>query len=127
MQVRSSKQRNLIRDILKSTCSHPTAEWIYEQARKQDPTISLGTVYRNLKFLCDTGEATALETADKKIHYDGCVNNHRHFICNKCATIYDLAPSEVEKPQELLSVGFTVERESCVFYGCCNDCAIKSN
>ena len=126
MQIRRSKQRDLISAVLKSTCSHPTAEWIYERAREKDATISLGTVYRNLKFLCDCGEAMALETADKKIHYDGCVNNHRHFICNDCGTIYDLAPTTVEEPEELLAKGFSVVRESCVYYGTCQNCKVKN-
>ena len=122
MQLRRSKQRDLICAVLKSTCSHPTAEWIYERAREKDPTISLGTVYRNLKLLCDMGQAIALETADKRVHYDGCVNNHRHFICNKCGKIYDLQQMPVENPQELLNKGFCITRESCVYYGTCNDC-----
>ena len=126
MHIRRSKQRDLISAVLKSTCSHPTAEWIYERAREKDATISLGTVYRNLKFLCDCGEAMALETADKKIHYDGCVNNHRHFICNDCGTIYDLAPTTVEEPEELLAKGFSVVRESCVYYGTCQNCKVKN-
>ena len=109
MQLRRSKQRDLICAVLKSTCSHPTAEWIYERAREKDPTISLGTVYRNLKILCDMGQAIALETADKRVHYDGCVNNHRHFICNKCGKIYDLQQMPVENPQELLDKGFAYE------------------
>ncbi len=125
MQLRRSKQRDLITEILKSTCSHPTAEWIYQQAREKDPTISLGTVYRNLKLLCDIGEAMALETADKKIHYDGCVKNHRHFICNNCGAVYDLEPTSVEQPSELLQKGFTVTRESCVYYGTCGECLSK--
>ena len=28
---------------------HPTADWVYQTLRKQDPSISLGTVYRNLE------------------------------------------------------------------------------
>ena len=31
---------------------HPTAEFVFEQLRKDDPNISLGTVYRNLDILC---------------------------------------------------------------------------
>lgn len=37
--------------VLKSTDSHPTADWIYEKGRKEMPNISLGTVYRNLNML----------------------------------------------------------------------------
>jgi Fur family peroxide stress response transcriptional regulator len=121
--MRYSKQREALLNILKSTKEHPTANDIYIKMREQDPKISLGTVYRNLKLLCDIGEAMALETADKKIHYDGCVNNHRHFICNKCGAVYDLQPTKVEEPEELLQKGFSVTRESCVFYGTCADCA----
>ena len=96
-----SKQREEIINILKESYSHPTAEEVYLLAKEKNPSISRGTVYRNLKFLCDCGEAMALETADKKIHYDGCVNNHRHFICNKCGAVYDLQPTKVEEPEEL--------------------------
>lgn len=122
MVERRSKQRDLIYNVLKSTTSHPTAEWIYEQARESDATLSLGTVYRNLRFLCNKGLAVALETADNKIHYDGFTKNHRHFICNSCGKIYDLAPTPCEKPAELLDKGFAVNRESCVYYGVCKEC-----
>ena len=117
-----SRQREAILNELKNRCDHPTAKQVYEGVRKRMPNISLGTVYRNLKFLCDSGQAIALETADKKIHYDGCVNNHRHFICNKCGKIYDLMPTPVEEPYELLQNGFTISRESCVYYGNCKNC-----
>ncbi|MBQ1935230.1 MAG: transcriptional repressor, partial [Clostridia bacterium] len=48
-----SKQRDAIVQVLKNTKSHPTADWVYEEVRKQIPNISLGTVYRNLAKLSD--------------------------------------------------------------------------
>ncbi|HHV75717.1 MAG TPA: transcriptional repressor, partial [Thermoanaerobacterium sp.] len=39
-----TKQKKTILEILRSTTSHPTADWIYAQARKVLPDISLGTV-----------------------------------------------------------------------------------
>ena len=119
---RYSHQRERIYETVCGTKEHPTAQMVYDALRAELPKLSLGTVYRNLKFLCDSGQAMALETADKKIHYDGCVNNHRHFICNKCGKIYDLMPTPVEEPYELLQNGFTVSRESCVYYGNCKNC-----
>ena len=43
-----------------STDTHPTADWIYEQARKRIPEISLGTVYRNLQVLLEDKKIIAV-------------------------------------------------------------------
>jgi len=43
-----SKRREVIMEVLSSTTTHPTVNWIYERARQKIPNISLGTVYRNL-------------------------------------------------------------------------------
>lgn len=124
MQVRYSKQREIIYEILASTKSHPTAEWIYERARERDSSISLGTVYRNLKFLCDRGKAIAINTSDSKVHYDACVGCHGHFVCDTCGKIYDFC-LDFAPPKELDEQGFLVKSESCVFYGSCANCLKK--
>ena len=54
MQNRNSAQRSLILDIMAGNKTHPTANEIYEEARKKHPHISRGTVYRNLNFLVDS-------------------------------------------------------------------------
>ena len=53
--MRYSRQRNIIKDIVFSTNSHPNADWVYHEAKNFIPSISLGTVYRNLKQLSEMG------------------------------------------------------------------------
>ena len=53
--MRYSHQREVIRKIICSTKSHPTADWVYSEAKKKIDNISLGTVYRNLKTLEEIG------------------------------------------------------------------------
>lgn len=53
--MRYSKQREAIWNYLKERIDHPTADQIYENVRKTQPNISLGTVYRNLMQLRDIG------------------------------------------------------------------------
>ena len=119
--MRNSKQRELIREIIKGRCDHPTAEMIYFSAREINPTISLGTVYRNLKLLADEKEIMTLETEDKRLHYDGDISRHSHFICSKCGKIIDLfKPAPV--PNELEEIGVKVSGEKCVYYGSCLEC-----
>ena len=119
--MRYSRQRELITDIIKSRKDHPTADMIYATARELEPNISLGTVYRNLKLLSDEGVILTLETEDKKIHYDGDVSKHGHFICSQCGKIIDLF-RPVNTPVELKEMGVTVSSEKCVYYGLCTDC-----
>ena len=122
MQTRYSKQREEIYSVLVNTKTHPTAEWIFEQVRKSDPPISLGTVYRNLGQLCEQGKAIIVETADNKKHYDGCVADHGHYVCERCQRVFDLdGPTVI--PDELKKRGFSVTRTSCVYYGVCRECA----
>jgi len=45
---RNTKQRKRILEKLKTTIAHPTAEWVYGQLKDEMPSLSLGTVYRNL-------------------------------------------------------------------------------
>ena len=50
---RQSKQRNRILELLRSTDSHPTADWLYPQLKDEFPNLSFGTVYRNLATLIE--------------------------------------------------------------------------
>ena len=123
--MRYSRQRELVFEIIKNRCDHPTADMIYASCREIEPNISLGTVYRNLKNLAEEKQILTLETEDKKIHYDGDTSRHSHFICTRCGKIIDLfKPSET--PTELKEMGLTVSGEKCVYYGLCKDCDMKN-
>ena len=119
--MRYSRQRELIMDIIKGRCDHPTADMIYNSARALEPNISLGTVYRNLKLLADEGMIITLETEDKRLHYDGDTSRHSHFICNDCGTIIDLF-NPAETPVEIKEAGLMVTGEKCIYYGKCSKC-----
>ena len=41
-----SRKREAILSALRSTKTHPTAEWVYLQMKNEYPDLSLGTVYR---------------------------------------------------------------------------------
>ena len=39
-----SRQREVMLNVLRNTKTHPNADWIYTEVRKEIPNISLGTV-----------------------------------------------------------------------------------
>ncbi|NWF78149.1 MAG: transcriptional repressor, partial [Chloroflexi bacterium] len=75
---RKTKQREAILRVLRNTTCHPTADWIYEEGRKDIPNISLGTVYRNLKLLREAGKILEIDLGGNFSRFDGNQDNHYH-------------------------------------------------
>lgn len=121
---RMTRQKKLILDILRRTNSHPTADWIYEQARKELPDISLGTVYRNLSVLKNAGEIMELNYGSTFSRYDGNPKNHYHFVCEQCGRVLDVdMPVHYELEGELVQrEAHRVRSHRLEFYGVCRDC-----
>ncbi len=121
---RYSKQRETILEILKNTKSHPTAAYIYDEARKTIPNISLGTVYRNLSELDKAGAIITLKVSDKGDHFDGHAVSHPHLFCNKCERIVDLDIPFVDEfvKDSSAKSGAEITSHNILFFGICADC-----
>lgn len=126
--MRSSRQRDAVLEVLRASYDHPTADMIFERVREEIPNISLGTVYRNLGQLKDEGFITVVESSDTKVHYEGNLTDHIHFLCKKCHNITDVF-CESKIPSELSKMGHEVQSQKTVYYGVCKNCRdnIKSN
>ena len=121
---RKSKQKEAILRVLKRTPLHPTAEWMYEQVKKEIPHISLGTVYRNLRVLKQEGQITELDHAGTVSKFDGNTRNHNHFRCEQCGYVFDVEePVDNESEARLAQkTGFKVFYHRMEFRGLCRNC-----
>lgn len=124
MALKYSKQREMIKDFLMTRRDHPTADVVYTNVRRQNPNISLGTVYRNLSLLADLGEIQRLRLGDGTDHFDADTSPHYHFICTKCGQVIDLKMESIEGIRELAGADFegTIDGHVTYFYGTCGDC-----
>ncbi|MFT4304643.1 MAG: Fur family transcriptional regulator [Candidatus Woesearchaeota archaeon] len=82
-------QKIKILDYLKKVKSHPNAEEVYNNVKKELPTITLATVYRNLNLLAEEGIIQRLEI-NHEYRYDAHCDNHQHFICTKSGKVFDI-------------------------------------
>lgn len=85
-----TRQRRVILEELRKLESHPTADEVYEIARRRLPRISLGTVYRNLEILSEYGMIRKLELGGTQKRFDGDVGGHYHVRCIRCGCIEDV-------------------------------------
>ena len=119
-----SRQRECILADLQGRCDHPTADMIYESVRLKYPHISLGTVYRNLALLAESGRILRITTGSGPEHFDGCIRRHHHFICRCCGEVTDLSYEPEEKLAERASQNFDGEIADyeLQFFGRCKKC-----
>lgn len=129
MQNRNSAQRSLILDIMAGNKTHPTADEIYEEARKKDPHISRGTVYRNLNFLVDSKNILRISVPNGADHFDSTLEEHYHFYCENCGKVTDVPELDISKIKETVSAlsqqGYSQIKHKIVFEGLCPECSRK--
>ena len=125
MRVRNrSKKRDAILAKLRSTKTHPTAEWIYLELKQDIPELSLATVYRNLNQFREEGEILSVGTVAGQERFDGDTSSHVHFVCKSCQSVSDVdVPAEcVAIAKEVKRLGYQVESTSVVIHGQCKAC-----
>lgn len=123
-----SRQRESIINFLKTRKDHPTADVIYQNLRRENPTLSLGTVYRNLTKLSDAGTILKISCNDASDHFDGDTRPHGHFMCNCCHSITDLSTKTLDIQSVIDENSFqgTIEETQVLFYGICVKCLEKN-
>ena len=124
MKRRETKQREAILGIMRNTRSHPTADDVYCEVRKDIPNISKGTVYRNLQVLQEMGLVTELNLNGTVSRFEVRRGNHYHFRCEKCDRVFDvdLHVDQHLDRQVSCRTGFKVSYHQLEFRGLCNDC-----
>jgi Fur family peroxide stress response transcriptional regulator len=124
MNRRETKQREAILRILRNTRSHPTADHIYDEVRKDIPNISKGTVYRNLQVLKEMGLVAELNLNGTVSRFEAKQENHYHFRCEECGRVFDV---DLQVDQELdrqvsSRTGFKISYHQLEFRGLCKEC-----
>ncbi len=122
--TRNSKQKTAILQILKGTTSHPTADWVYQQVSAMIPNISLGTVYRNLSQLAESGTIQRMEIGDGIDHFDYNTDPHDHFYCRACRSLYDF-PLPYDKTMDKVATDTDfgiIDRHNLIYQGVCKGC-----
>jgi len=107
-ELKATPQRiSVLKELGKKT--HPTIDDLYEALRKENPSMSLATVYKNLATLKEKGVVIEVNTTEGKMRYDIYSKPHIHLICQKCGVIED-----VDYDQSLFAYQTTLEQAKSV-------------
>ncbi|MBO9598349.1 MAG: transcriptional repressor [Cohnella sp.] len=122
--IRMTPQRYAILQYLMESHDHPTADEIYRALSPQYPSLSVATVYNNLKVFIDAGLVRELTYGDDSSRFDADLSDHYHAICTKCGTMVDFEHPPIKDVEEAAaaSTGFSVFGHRMEVYGLCPTC-----
>lgn len=120
--VRSTRQREAIRQVFGAGQPPLTASEILALARRQVPQLGIATVYRAVKALLKDGTLASVELPGEVTRYELANKQHHHYFrCRGCGRVYDinfcLADFEAMTPG-----GFKLEGHELILYGRCAAC-----
>lgn len=127
-KTRMTNQRRIILEELCKLHTHPTVDELYAVVKARMPHISLGTVYRNLDLLAETGKVIKLSSGGTMRRFDGNTAPHRHIFCKVCGRVADVPCDAVPGTfEEAVHVpGFKVTAVRVEYDGICEECLAKA-
>ena len=87
--LKATPQRLLILNVIQKN-GHIDIEKIYSKITEILPSISIATVYKNLKTLIDADIVQEVNLKSFKTLYEVKKEEHIHLICKQCKNVYDL-------------------------------------
>ncbi len=86
----ATHQRQVIYEAVVAAHGHYSPETIYAEVRRRTPSISLATVYNNLRLFVDTGLLREVSPHASTLRVDGNLEPHHHLVCTRCKSVQDI-------------------------------------
>lgn len=125
---RWTKQRQQMMEILAEAPDHYIDfTKVDQRLRENNPGLSYGTVYRNLKEFENLGIVETRQD-DEGMQVKACCdsNHHHHFICDVCGRVQEIKmpPIDIEFFAKQLP-GAKISGHTFELHGICADCQAK--
>jgi len=122
--MKATPQRIDILKYLEEHMTHPSAEEIYSDLKKENPSLSKTTVYNTLDALSKHNIIHILTISGSELRYDFKTKPHHHFMCTRCGAIIDM---DIDCPYlgMFMEMGHRIDEMHGYFRGVCKDCLEK--
>ena len=122
--LKVTPQRLEILRYLDKNKAHPTANKIYSDLKKKNPSISKTTIYNSLETLKKNNIIYELTIEKTESRYEFEEKIHHHFLCKSCGKITDV---DIECPHlnKMLKSKFKIDEVHGYFKGICVECLKK--
>lgn len=121
-KLKVTPQRLEIVDILNKK-GHINIDDLYALLQSRFPTLSLATIYKNIKAMGDKLFLSEVKIPNQKSLYELTKQEHSHIVCSKCNDIIDinLDTSNILSQAENIC-DYNLDKVSIVLNGICSKC-----
>jgi Fe2+ or Zn2+ uptake regulation protein len=123
----ATHQRQVIYEAIVAAPGHYSPEQIYAGVRRRVPSVSLATVYKNLRLFVDHGLLREVTPHAPVLRVDGNLEPHHHLVCTRCKSVQDIEGDFVDFKRlfRQLPGGFDVTQPLIEVFGICQRCSAK--
>lgn len=120
-----TRQRSAIHEAMCHAARPVSPAEIMKSASRHVRSLSLATVYRNLKAMSEEGLVHPVNLPGEPPRYElreAAAHHHHHFHCESCDRVFDVTGCPPGLGA-LVPDGFTLRAHELVLYGRCASCA----
>jgi len=124
----ATHQRQVVYEAVIAAHGHHSPEEIYLTVRKRIPSISLATVYNNLRLFVERGLLREVSPHSSTLRVDGNLKPHHHLVCSRCKSVQDIDGDffDLKRISRQIPSGFDLSQPLVEVFGLCRDCRAKT-
>ena len=124
----ATHQRQIVYEAAVASHGHRSPEQIYSAVRKRIPSVSLATVYNNLRLFVEHGLLREVTPHASTLRVDGNLNHHHHLVCSRCKAVQDIEGDFIDfrRLSSQVPDGFDLTQPVVEVFGLCRRCRAKT-
>ena len=124
----ATHQRQVIYEAVVAAPAHYSPEQVYAEVRRRTPSISLATVYKNLRLFVEHGLLREVSPHASTLLVEGNLEPHHHLVCTRCKTVQDIEGDFVDFKRLARQApgGFDLTQPLVEVFGICRRCSAKN-
>jgi Fur family transcriptional regulator, peroxide stress response regulator len=124
----ATHQRQVVYEAVVASPGHYSPEEVYAAVRQRIPSISLATVYNNLRLFVECGLLREVSPHTSTLRVDGNLKPHHHLVCSRCKSVQDIEGDFIDfkRLSRQLPGGFDLTQPLIEVFGLCRRCRTKT-
>lgn len=120
-------QRQVVYEAVIASRGHHSPEDVYAAVRRRIPSISLATVYNNLRLFIECGLLREVTPHASTLRVDGNLKPHHHLVCSRCKSVQDIEGDfiDLKRLSPHVPQGFDLTQPVVEVFGLCRQCSAK--
>ena len=124
----ATHQRQVIYEAVVATPGHQSPENVYDEVRRRTPSISLATVYKNLRLFVEHGLLREVSPHASTLLVEGNLEPHHHLVCTRCKSVQDIEGDfiNLKRLSRQAPRGFDLSQPLVEVFGFCRRCRART-